>query len=119
MYDDSRDQTSLLYFLYGLGKEGLFFMARRKKTEKKIEDNTDPFDKARVLQQLMSIEREYNKTKEQFYYKAQSYFRQGISSNFTKMKDLKDLINKCETLRKRYMNYKESVTKATGTDRII
>ena len=98
-------------------------MARRKKTEKKTEketeENTDPFDKAKVRQQLMSIEREYNKTKEQFYYKAQSYFHQGISGNFTKMKELKDLINKCEILRKRYASYKESVMKATGTNYVI
>lgn len=98
-----------------MSEHDLIFVFENESTEEYI----DPFDKTKVRQKLMSIEREYNRTKEQFYYRAQSYFHQSIGSNYTDVDNLKKLLNDCETLKKMYIQYKEFATNTLGTKLII
>jgi len=83
------------------------------------EDDIDPFDQAAVRAYLLDIEREYNKKREQLYYKTQSYFHQSISSDYTKEEDLHEIINECERLKQQHRDFKKFVSDIRGTKYII
>ncbi len=83
------------------------------------EDDVDPFDHSAVRAYLLDIEREFNSKREQLYYRMQSYFRQSINSNYTHAEDLREMIDECEKLKERYVNYKQFVAEIRGTKYII
>ena len=82
------------------------------------EDSIDPHDDS-VRAYLLSIERDFNKKREQLFYKTQAYFRQAISSNYISENDLRKLIDECDDLKKQYLDYKLAVSKIRGTTHII
>lgn len=85
----------------------------------KREDDIDPFDQTAVRAHLLDIEREFNKRREQLYYKTQSYFHQSISSNYIKADDLRKMIDECEKLKTEYVDYKHYIADIRGTKYVI
>lgn len=83
------------------------------------EDDVDPFDQAMVRHYLMEIEHDFNKVREQLYYRTQSYYHQSIASNYTKEDDLRELITRCEELKRKYNEFKDQVKLIRGTPYVI
>lgn len=83
------------------------------------EDEIDPFDQAMVRHYLMEIECDFSKAREQLYYRTQSYYHQSIASDYTKEDDLRELISKCEELKRRYNEFKDRVKLIRGTSYVI
>lgn len=70
------------------------------------EDDASQSDQSITRLYLLDIERNFNRKREQLYYRIQSYFRQSISSNYIKADDLHRMIDECEALKKQYLKCK-------------
>lgn len=83
------------------------------------EDEIDPFDQAMVRQCLMDMERDYGIVREQLYYRTQAYYHQSIASGYTKEDDLRELISKCEKIKRQYNEFKDRIKLIRGTSYVI
>lgn len=57
---------------------------------------------AALRQELTSLEREYNSTRQELFNRMRSYYNQSIASKFVKEYDLRKLLNQCEEIKKSY-----------------
>lgn len=57
---------------------------------------------AALRQELMSLEREFNATRQELFNRMRSYYHQSIASKFTKEDDLRRLLNRCEEIKQSY-----------------
>ena len=64
------------------------------------------------------IRHEYHKIRDRFKSKAMSYYNQSIASSYHKEEDLRNLLTRCETLKKQYLDICE-VLKSRGIRPVV
>ena len=57
---------------------------------------------AALRRKLTGLEREYNYTRQELFNKTRRYYNQSIASNFIREDNLRELISKCEEIKKLY-----------------
>lgn len=62
-----------------------------------------------LRQKLMSLEREYNSTRQELFTIMRSYYNQSIASNFVKEADLHELLSRCEEIKRSYFQIRDKI----------